>query len=77
MPSSEVSQEYQVQVDHVSTLPEISIQIEPTPDAPKDLSKQAAEALRTQFLLRIPVESVSRGSLPRFEMKARRWKKSN
>ena len=68
--------EYQVQVDHVTTLPEISIQIEPMPNAPKDLQQQVAEALRTQFLLRVPVEAVPPGSLPRFEMKARRWQKS-
>ena len=69
--------EYQVHVDHAATLPEMRIQIEPDKDAPDNLAQQAQEALRNQFLLRIPVETVPEGSLPRFEHKARRWQKTN
>ena len=67
--------EYQVHINHAATLPEISIQIEPCKDAPNTLAKQAEEALRNHFLLRIPIETVAENTLPRFEHKARRWQK--
>ena len=65
--------EYRVYVDKSAALPEIRLEVEPAPEAPVDLAEQAADALRKQFLLRIPVQSVPAGSLPRFELKARRW----
>ena len=37
-----------------------------------NLTEQATDLLRNHFL-RIPVELVPAGSLPRFELKARRW----
>ena len=67
--------EYQVQINHATTLPEIGIQIEPCKEAPRTIAKQAEEALRKHFLLRIPVEIVAENTLPRFEHKARRWQK--
>ena len=69
--------EYQVYINHAATLPEISIQIEPSKDAPKTLAKHAEEALRNHFLLRIPIETVAEKTLPRFEHKSRRWQKIN
>ena len=65
--------EYRVYIDKTSALPEIRLEIEPTPDASANLTEQATDLLRNHFLLRIPVELVPAGSLPRFELKARRW----
>lgn len=67
--------EYQVQVDTTSTLPEVTIRVEPLP-AVSDvaaLAHQLEGALQIAFNLRIPVAVVPQGSLPRFEMKAQRW----
>jgi hypothetical protein len=37
------------------------------------LEHRIAFALRDSLSLRIPVTAVPRGTLPRFEMKAKRW----
>ena len=65
--------EYQVHIDSRSALSEIRIDIEPSSSAPKDLTSQVEAALRSQFLLRIPVNLVPENTLPRFELKAKRW----
>lgn len=64
--------EYEVTVDCARTLPELAIRIEADrgAEAAADLQRQ----LRAAFEMRIPVEIVPAGTLPRFEMKARRWK---
>jgi phenylacetate-CoA ligase len=67
--------EYQVHIDASSALTEIEIQIEPSPNAPSNLAEQTEAALRSQFLLRIPVKVVPENALPRFELKAKRWNK--
>ena len=67
--------EYQVQISRRDALAEISIQAEPLPSV-ADAVAFAAElesALQVAFNLRIPVTAVVSGSLPRFEMKAKRW----
>ena len=67
--------EYRVEIDSDRSLPELRIQIEPSPDC-QDVEKLAAlvqAELKYVFGLRIAVRSVSPGELPRFEMKARRW----
>jgi len=67
--------EYQVEIQNHRTLPELSIQVEPAPDHAHDstLPHRLETALRDAFALRIPVSLVPQGSLPRFEMKSRRW----
>lgn len=67
--------EYRVQVDTRPALPELSLEIEPFSrcEDPKTLAGQLQERLRKAFGLRIPVSVVACGSLPRFELKARRW----
>jgi phenylacetate-CoA ligase len=69
--------EYQVTVHARQTLPELSIQVEPSENRENihTLVEQLEKALQTAFSLRIRVSVVSRGTLPRFEMKARRWVK--
>ncbi len=67
--------EYQVCVRTGPGLAELSLQIEPTPDCP-DASRLAAgvaEEFKHCFGLRVSVQPVPAGSLPRFEHKARRW----
>ena len=61
--------EYQVAVDETLTMTEVSVRAEASPELANSLEKALTEA----FSLRIPVESVATGSLPRFEMKAQRW----
>lgn len=70
--------EYCVHVSLAAALTELRVEIEPAdlcPDAPA-LTRQVQQALETAFSLRVPVQAVPPGSLPRFEMKARRWVKS-
>lgn len=70
--------EYCVHVSGASALVELRIEIEPSDFCPNpgELAARVQRAVETAFHLRIPVEAVAPGSLPRFEMKARRWLKS-
>jgi len=67
--------EYQVQVSTVQALTQLSLLIELNPecgDGP-DLVGRLEKSFQTQFALRIPVTLAPGGTLPRFEMKAKRW----
>lgn len=67
--------EYQVHVSKTAALCELRLELEPA-DRCADvasLKHNVRQALETAFNLRIPVETVAPGSLPRFEMKAKRW----
>lgn len=67
--------EYQVEVSQDRTLTELSLQVEPT----LDCSDVAAlvhcleRGFETGLALRVPITLASAGTLPRSEMKARRW----
>ena len=67
--------EYRVEIQNHRTLPELTIQVDPLPAHAHDatLAHRLEAALTNAFALRIPVSMVPPGSLPRFEMKARRW----
>jgi phenylacetate-CoA ligase len=54
---------------------ELALEVEPDSDgaAARSLEHRIAFALRDSLSLRIPVTAVPRGTLPRFEMKAKRW----
>ena len=67
--------EYQVQVNSQPTLTEMTLQVEPAPDCPDPakLVEELQSALSEALALRVPVSLAPTGSLPRFEMKARRW----
>ncbi len=67
--------EYQVQVRQPAGLAEITLEVEPVPTChdPAALAAQVQAELQTVFALRVPVTYVPPGSLPRFELKARRW----
>ena len=70
--------EYCVHVSGAAALVELRVEIEPSDFCrdESDLVVGVQRALETAFNLRIPVEAVAPGALPRFEMKARRWVKS-
>lgn len=61
--------EYQVTVDATAAMTELKLRVEATAEVAAALEK----ALTETFSLRIPVQAVESDSLPRFEMKARRW----
>src|SRR5947209_6494213 len=66
--------EFRVEVYHERSLTEVSIQIEPSAgEDPAALSHRVAAALHYAFGLRVDVSAVPAGTLPRFELKAKRW----
>lgn len=67
--------EYQARVREVNSLAELSLSVEPTPDCadPEGLAVRLQRALQAALSLRVPVTLVAAGTLPRFEMKAKRW----
>ncbi|MEO6888560.1 MAG: AMP-binding protein [Ktedonobacteraceae bacterium] len=60
--------EYKIIVTRSGPLDEVALQVE----CPPSLVPQIQEELHTSFSLRIPVEAVEPGKLPRFELKAKR-----
>jgi len=64
--------DYQVEIDKRSTLPEVTVRFEANND--RDPTSELAKHLRATFQMRLEVEKVPAGTLPVFEMKARRWK---
>lgn len=67
--------EFRVRVARHRALSEISIDVEFDADesASKEHARALAKKLETSLALRVPVTAQPRGTLPRFEMKARRW----
>jgi len=68
--------EYEVRVDKSASLAELILRIEPRAGCgdPAALLQRVQAALQAAFQLRVPVELAPAGNLPRFEMKAKRWK---
>jgi len=65
--------EFRVRAETRQALSELVLQIEPASSADAaDLARRVAEAVRDRLNVRPVVELVAPGSLPRFEMKARR-----
>lgn len=69
--------EYRVEVRTGTTLAEVRLEVEVAPEChdPANLVKRLETSLHTAFALRIPVSVVPSGTLPRFEMKSKRWVK--
>ena len=66
--------EYRVTVDESRTLPELKIEIEcASPQSAADVVERVDHAIREELLFRADVRVVEPGSLPRFDMKARRF----
>jgi len=69
--------EYQVEISNERTLTEIKLQVEPSrecADVP-GLLQRLERNFQTTLALRVPVTTVPPGTLPRFEMKGKRWVK--
>jgi len=65
--------EYRVHVDYTQALPELRVELEPAANGvASDLVQRVDLAIRNELLFRAQVTTVPPGSLPRFEMKARR-----
>jgi len=62
--------EYQVIHEKKGEMSEISLQVE----APEKVAQALEVSLKDAFSLRIPVDRAEPNSLPRFEMKAKRWR---
>lgn len=67
--------EYQAEIYTERAMLEIRIRVEPTPDCHdrEHLRHEIEAELRGAFNLRIPVHIEEPGTLPRYELKARRW----
>ncbi len=66
--------EYQVIISQKTEMAELHLRIEPAPNTDANaLAEHITDTLRTQLNLRIPVEMAEPNSLPRFELKAKRW----
>lgn len=68
--------EYRVAVDASAPLAELRVEIEPVAEGAGDLADRIAQAIRDDLLFRAEVILVKPGTLPRFEMKARRITKA-
>ena len=73
--SQEGIAEYQVKVTEDRQMVQLHVMIEPATDCndPQELTQALQVALQTATTLRIPVALAEPGSLPRYEMKAKRW----
>jgi phenylacetate-CoA ligase len=70
--------EFRLAVDQSRALAELCIEIEPAGAIQgDDLAERVGEAIRDELLFRAEVRAVRPGTLPRFEMKARRLLKMN
>lgn len=67
--------EFQVVETTRQSMAELEITLEVSPEAPADTAERVARELADAFTLRIPVQCVGAGTLPRFEFKSRRWVK--
>ena len=69
--------DYRVLIRQDRALTELEIEVEPAADCANTQSivEHLEHALRDVFAMRIPVTLVDKGTLPRFEMKAKRWMK--
>jgi phenylacetate-CoA ligase len=65
--------EFRVTIIGSGALGEVKIELEPTADAGSDLAQRVGSAVQNRLSFRAQVLTVACGSLPRFEMKARRF----
>lgn len=64
--------EFRIEVSSRRSMAELNILLEAQPGREGGLAERVAERLGDRLLLRVPCEVVPAGSLPRFELKARR-----
>lgn len=69
--------EFEAVLSRRGALAELLLRIEPVPEAADraaELSRQLQDAIRDRLHFRATIEAVPPGSLPRWELKARRWR---
>ncbi|MBA4064360.1 MAG: CoF synthetase [Isosphaera sp.] len=64
--------EYRIVMDHTGPLADLRIEVEADAGDGRDLADAVGRAVRDELLFRVEVTAVPGGTLPRFEMKARR-----
>ena len=65
--------EYRVEINQADTLTEMSVEVEPEAADDENLAKRLAIAFQENLSLRVPIRLAEPNSLPRFELKAKRW----
>lgn len=67
--------EYRVRLDCRQAMAELLLELEPTSDceAPNLMQQRLEQSFKSALNLRVPVQLLAPGSLPRFEMKSQRW----
>ena len=65
--------EYRVEINQADTLTEMSVEVEPEATDDENLAKRLAIAFQENMSLRVPIRLAEPNSLPRFELKAKRW----
>jgi phenylacetate-CoA ligase len=64
--------EFRIEVSSRRAMAELKVLLDPLPGPSRELAERVAARLQDRLLLRVPCELVPAGSLPRFELKARR-----
>jgi phenylacetate-CoA ligase len=64
--------EFRIEVFNQRSMAELKVLLDPSPAAAPDIAERVASRLHDRLMLRVPCEVVPAGSLPRFELKARR-----
>jgi phenylacetate-CoA ligase len=64
--------EFRIEVLSSRSMAELRVLLDPQPGSDDDLAERVADRLQRRLLLRVACETVAVGSLPRFELKARR-----
>ena len=67
--------EYEVEIRRLEGMDDLLVKIERAEGLAEDPVAALSNAFRSQFNIRVTIEEVSRGSLPRYEFKARRFKR--
>jgi phenylacetate-CoA ligase len=67
--------EYEVEIRRLEGMDDLLVKIERREGLKEDPVAALANAFRRQFNIRVTIEEVARGSLPRYEFKARRFKR--
>lgn len=73
----ELGDEFQLVIEKRGELNKVTVKAEPRPEIDQSIFPQLKgkleEAIRQSITIRLPVEFVPFGTLPRFELKAKRW----
>ena len=64
--------EFRIEVFNQRSMSEVKVLLDPAPSAAADMPQRVASRLHDRLMLRVACEVVPAGSLPRFELKARR-----